>query len=364
MKAHTSFVNTCFFIPACLATLCGCVPTQQSGQLTNVNKDWDKLIRASHVYPIYPLSQDVQPGDVFFVSTAIEDLSAWDQPGYLPLDHLVTRIYPTNYSNFYSNSWMITNTLPHLWLINNGWSNAPAAGFPSFSFSVQQGGGANVSLPIQGIPVGLSLMEAKGASGYVTLTDAHTYGIDEMSLREQVWNYITNHENELGYMIKDKDTNYYYLQVVTRVYTVGQVSVSMFNDSGSGASLWGGTPKTVSTPPLMFPTTNAVSNAAVNLSNMVTSVNNSVPAATNVSNVLPGGTLKFSMVSSRSVSMDEAFPKPLVIGYNGFSFSIRKVPIRSSNGVEHPVQFGEYIISDARLLNMVNESLRNKRPSQ
>jgi len=321
------------------------------------------MIRASHVYPIYPLSQDVQPGDVFFVSTAIEDLSAWDQPGYLPLDHLVARIYPTNYSNFYSNSWMITNPLPKLWLTNNEWSNAPAAGFPSYSFSVQQGGGANVSLPIQGIPVGLSLMEAKAASGYVTLTDAHTYGIDEMSLREQVWNFITNHENELAYMIKDKDTNYYYLQVVTRVYTVGQVSVSMFNDNGFGASLWGGSPKNVTTPSLTLPTTNAVSNAAINLSNMVVAVNNSVPAATNVSNVLPGGTLKFSMVSSRSVSMDEAFPKPLVIGYNGFSFSIQKIPITSSNGVIHPVRFGEYIISDAKLLNMVNDSLKSKRTS-
>jgi hypothetical protein len=347
-----------------LICICGCVSIQESVQLANVNKDWDKLIRASHIYPIYPLSQDIQPGDVFFVSTSIEDLTSWDQPGYLPLDHLVTRINPTNYTKFYELSWGVTNALPNLWLANNSWSNAPAAAFPSYSFSIQQGGGANVSLPIQGIPVGLSLMEAKGASGYVTLTDAHTYGIDEMSLRMQVWNYITNHEVELAYLVKAGDTNSYYLQVVTRVYTVGQVSVSMFNDKAFGASLWGGSPKEVTTPALTQPTTNAIANAAINLSNMIAAVNSSVPAASNVSTVLPGGTLKFNMVTSRSVSMDESFPKPVVIGYNGFSFEMRRIPVKDSKGIVHPIHIGEYIISDAKLLNIVNETLKRKRSNR
>jgi hypothetical protein len=307
--------------------LAGCQTAQVNTQLTDINKDWDRMIRASHIYPIYPLTQDIVPGDVYFYSQSIEDTSAWDQSGYLPLDHLIARLTPTNYAAFYGKSWKLTNDLPNLWLTNNSWSNAPVSGFPSFSFSVQQGGGASVALPIQGIPVGLSLMEAKQASGIVTLTDTYTYGIDELSLRRQVWEFVTNQGNGLQYLIQEGDTNIYYLQIVTRVFTVGEVSVSMANDSAVGASLWGGSPKNVPTPTMQAQGTNTAanySNAAVNMSNMVSAVNSTVPAATNVSNILPGGTLKFNMVSSRSVSMNETFPKPVVIGYDGFSFAIRR----------------------------------------
>ena len=97
----------------------------------------------------------------------------------------------------------------------------------------------------------------------------------------------------------------------------------------------GGSPKDVATPVLQSSGTNAAanySNAAVNMSNMVNAVNNSVPAATNVSNILPGGTLKFNMVSSRAVSMNETFTRPVVIGYDGFSFAIRRQGSASRTG--------------------------------
>ncbi len=306
---------------ACALGLCGCAT--ENGELTKINKDWNRLIRASHIYPVYPLSQDVMPGDMFFVSTDIEDTSAWQQEGYLPLDHLVARLYPTNYVGFYSNAWPdFTNALPARWLKDNSWSNAPVAGFPSYSFSIQQGGGASVALPIQGIPIGLSLMEAKRASGFVALADTHTYGVDELWLREQVWTYVTNHNKEFSFLIDKNDKNKYYLQIVSRVYTVGKVSVSMFNDSAVGGSLWGGSPKDVAIPTLQQGSSNVATTAAVNLSNLVSTVNNTVPSAASVSNLMPGGTLKFNMVSGRSVSMDESFPRPVVIGYNGFSFGI------------------------------------------
>jgi hypothetical protein len=308
-----------------LIALCGCGTYSENQQLTRINKDWNLLIRASHIYPVYPLSQDILPGDIFFVSANIDDTSAWNEKGYLPLDHMVARLYPSNYMGFYSNSWSeYTNSLPGRWLHDNSWSNAPVAGFPSYSFSVQQGGGASVALPIQGIPVGLSLMEAKRASGYVTLADAHTYGVDEVSLREQVWDYVNSHQKELSFLVAPGDTSTYYLQVVSRVYSVGQVAVSMFNDSAVGGSLWGGSPKDVSTPSLVPAGSNTLANTAANFSNMVNAVNGTVPSAANAANILPGGTLKFNMVSGRSVSMDETFPKPVIIGYNGFSFSVTR----------------------------------------
>src|SRR5215467_8242163 len=80
------------FIPAAalILTLLGGRATSDSS-LENINKDWNKSIRAAHVYPVNPLTQDLQPGDIFFTDRSIEDLSAWDETGYLPLDHLIVR---------------------------------------------------------------------------------------------------------------------------------------------------------------------------------------------------------------------------------------------------------------------------------
>jgi len=294
---------------------CGCNSTRDK-QLTDINKEWNKLIRASHVYPIYPLTQDLQPGDIFLVSKDIEDLTAWEQgDGYLKLDHQIARLNPFRYQGFYSHSFAFgTNALPRLWLQDNSWSNAPGAAFPSYTFNVQQGVGANVALPIQGIPVGLSLMGAKAASGFVTLSGAHTYGVDELSLQIDVDRFVqTNGVALQKFFVRPDETNY--LQVVSRVYMVSHVSVSLLNDSAAGGSIWGGSPKNVEIPSL------ASSNAVANYSNMVNAVNATVPSA-NVSALTPGGTLKFTSVSQRSVSMEEEFAKPVVIGYVGFTVPI------------------------------------------
>ena len=335
---------------ASTALLAGCFTHSEEKQLTSINKDWNRIIRASHIQPVYPLTQDILPGDVFLVSHDIEDTDAWRQPGYLPLDHLVTRLYPEGYRSFYNNSWnSFTNPLPNEFLRNNSWTNAPIAGFPSYSFTVKQGGGASVALPIQGIPVGLSLMGAKQASGCVTLAEAHTYGIDEISLRKQVWEFVKTNKQQLTFLLPADRTNF--LTVVTRVYAVGRVTVSMVNDSAKGGSLWGGSPKDVPIPNL------TTTNPAVNFSNMLAAVNSSVPAATQASTVLPGGTLKFNAVSSRSVSMSETFVRPVIIGYNGFSFAISKKNKETNELgiVKSEILLGESVVSNTKALSVTTK---------
>jgi len=301
----------------------GC--SSENTQLENVNKDWNRIIRASHIYPVYPLTEDLAPGDLYFVSAQIEDLATWNTPGYIKLDHLVGRLYPTNYSRFYTHSFATgTNDLPYVWISGNSWSNAPMAAFPSYSFAVKQGAGANVSLPIQGIPVGLGLMGAKSASGQVTIAEAHTYGVDEMTLEEQVDDFVRKHHKDLLELVQAQPNpdSEFYLQVVSRVYVTQKVAVSMYNDSAWGATASGGVPKDVPIPDLQ------ASNAPVNYSNMVNSVNgvvSSLTAAINAAGGLaPGGTLKFSAVSSRSVSLEESFARPLAIGYTGFNVVLTK----------------------------------------
>ena len=321
-------LNTRFQIFAGIAALAffsGCSATDTA--LQNINKDWNKTIRAAHVYPVNPLTQDLQPGDIFFTDRTIEDLTAWDETGYLPLDHLIARLYPTNYEAFYQYSFGFKDDelLPKVFLTDNSWSNAPVAAFPGYTFKISQGGAMNVSLPIQGVPVGLGLMGAKNASGTVTITDAHTYGIDEMSLLEQVEHFVNDPTNAAKILKQfppgTSTTNVCFLQIVSRVFSTGKVAVSMVNESAVGGSVSVGTSAAASIPGFQG------SNAAIDYSNLVTAVNNIVNSSTAAAT--PGGSLKFSQVTARSVSMDETFPNPVLIGYVGFSVPISEDELQS-----------------------------------
>lgn len=342
-----------------LTLLAGCYTRHE---LTAINKDWNKLIRASHIYPIYPLTQDIQPGDMFLTDTGIEDTGVWDKAGYVRFDHHVARLYPTGYGAFYERSFDYgADLLPKRWLNGNDWASAPAAAFPSYSFKVKQGGGANVALPISGIPVALGLMGARSASGYVSIGDSHTYGIDEGTLVKQVSDYVNNNQETIarciGATFDAANTKpRYYLQVVSRVYTTGKVTVSMINDSSVGGSVSGGVPKDVPIPSTQD------TNAAANYSSLISAVNTNLaalaPAAAGVAAVAPGGTLKFASVSSRSVSMSETFPSPVVIGYIGFSWSLELTPqagaapgnpqVRVQLKASGPQTIGDYLKRDSR----------------
>jgi hypothetical protein len=298
------------------------------------------------------------PGDIFLTDTDIEDTSVWDREGYVRFDHHITRLYPENYERFYERSFAYgTDPLPKRWLEGASWGSAPAAAFPSYSFTVKQGGGANVALPISGYDR-TRVMGARSASGIVTIGDSRTYGIDESSLMKQVQDYVSTNSADIARCIGSINFNpagnqatRYYLQVVSRVYTTKRVTVSMVNDSSAGVTLSGGVPKEVALPGLES------TNAAANYSSITAAVNENLEAisqaAGGAAGALPGGTLKFAHVSSRSVSMDETFPQPLVIGYVGFSWplDIRPLsgavpgapPITVTLGRSGPIPISEFL---------------------
>ena len=72
---------------ACLVGLCGGCGMDRKSQLQQVARDWCLTITASQIMPIYPLTEDVQPGDVFLVRMPIEEQrQRFDDKGFLPLD--------------------------------------------------------------------------------------------------------------------------------------------------------------------------------------------------------------------------------------------------------------------------------------
>ncbi|MBK8016687.1 MAG: hypothetical protein IPK20_08145, partial [Betaproteobacteria bacterium] len=91
-------------MPAFLTAFLGACSTTKpaASQLERIAKDWALGIRASQVIPVYPLTEDLQPGDVFLVQTPVEEQTRlYLEKGFLPLENLVTRLRVSGYQDFY-----------------------------------------------------------------------------------------------------------------------------------------------------------------------------------------------------------------------------------------------------------------------
>lgn len=194
------------------------------------------------------------------------------------------------------------------------WFQAPRAAFPSYSFHVTRQGGMNLAIPVHAVPVGLSFLGSADASGTIQIADAYTYGIGGQGLQAQVDEWAKGQRKFLSQYAptrygKDKSLRYHYLRVVNRVYLAGQVNVSLLDASARGASLDAGASKPVTLTEIAADSTHA------NLS----AINQALGAALDQA---PGGSVKLTSASDRSVSLSETFPRPLVIGYLAFDLPI------------------------------------------
>lgn len=250
---------------ALLLLLAGCAAGERDRRLEDVAKDWCMTIRASQVIPVYPLTEDLVPGDVFLVSlTADEQHRLYREKGFLPFDVHLDRLDPKGTKAFYDHREEET---------------VPTAAFPSYGFTISEGGGFNMALPIYGIPVGLSLMNAHAADGSISIAGAGTTGVDILSLEAQVreWalprrEYLARYES-------------HYLRVVHRVYLARELDVALRSSGGFEAG--------ASTPDLQ----------AINAT-------------------LPGVSLKVTAASAGTIALRQTFEEPLVIGYLGFDLPI------------------------------------------
>jgi len=313
-------------------------------ELQAVAKDWSMVIRASQVIPIYPLSEDLRPGDIFLVETPIqEQAKQYREDGFLPLDQHLGRLHELDYALFYDGSHGIGTRMdvPNVWVFGDpatgpgavvpasapvapapatgdeepkrhtgktNWAPAPRAAFPTYSFSVSRGGGLKLALPIQGIPVGLGLMKTDQAKGSVTLADAYTYGLSLDELQQGVMDWAAKHRELLG-GIRVQAGREVYLRVVNRVYVTGRVVVSMTNAATAGAQAQAGESKEVE-----------LIDAKADTAETLQSTLDGISKGLNEN--LPGGTLRVAQASSRSVTLSETFERPLIVGYLGFDFPI------------------------------------------
>lgn len=317
-----------------LATLSGCCTSKQC-QLEQIAKDWCYTIRASQIIPVYPLTEDLQPGDIFLVKVPIQrQQEVYRDKGFLPLDTHIARLPPEGYAEFYRHSVLgsvAPGTLfPRHWMRPNGsiapWQEAPGAAFPSYSFSVRRGSGLNVAVPVQGIPVGLSLMGSDSADGSISIGSAKTIGVDTISMFAQLGSWaIANRDFLANFAPPDGAQPHNYLRIVTRVYATGKLDIQLNDASSFAGGLDVGAAKPVdlldATPPTGAADTQAktIDNYKANL----TKLNESLQAPGGAAQGLaPGGSLRVNAAGGRSVSLAQSFDPPLVLGYLGFDVAI------------------------------------------
>lgn len=333
---------------ATLSLLASCRATSKEAQIEAVAKDWSMTIRASQVMPVYPLTEDIQPGDVFLVQLPIDRQQAvWKKSGFLPLDNHVGRIDPSGYQQFYDYSFLAdvdpnkALKLPATWRASKpeaspndrgepAWSDAPRAAFPSYSFSVKRSGGLNVAIPISGIPVALGVLGTDAAEGAVSLANARTLGVDQASLFTGLKTWASENQPYLAnYAPRDGRVNY--LRIVNRIYLVGKVDISVRDASSRSVGVDVAEPKPVAAQMVATPKDAAETpeTAVKNYDAALTALNGTLDRkamvttlADGTTKLLPGGSLRFTSVSARTVSMSEEFDPPLVIGYLGFDVAI------------------------------------------
>jgi hypothetical protein len=332
-----------------MGLLCGCATQKISGdQLARVAKDWSLGIRASQIIPVYPLTEDLQPGDVFLVQTPIEEqVKVYLAKGFLPLENLVARLSPQGYARFYRGWPQVVDgdkAPPRSWQFPNDnspdadFSRAPLAALPTYNFSVSRGGGLNVAIPVQGVPVGLNLLDSASANGTITLKDAFTYGLPTRTMHDAIHQWCRDNADYLSpYAPADSAAqgaqtgNRFYLRVINRVYLVKTVDVSLFSNRSSGIGASAGVPQSVQLPNIANATDAAKQFAAVNeilsKANSPTTKTEDTPPGnpgeTAPSPFAAGASIKLAMATNRSVSMVETFRRPLVVGYLASDYEIQ-----------------------------------------
>lgn len=245
-------------VVVCLAGIsaaAGCGMSRQA-QLEATAKDWCMTIRASQIIPVYPLTQDVQPGDVYLVQTTVDrQQEVYKAKGFLPLDNHLVRLQPTGYDPFYEQSFFVNNSdktvMPARWGYTNygavSWTPAPGAAFPTYSFSVRQGAGLNLAVPVSGVPVGMSLMGTRAADGSVSIKEARTIGVDTVSLHRDLNRWAELNADFLRHYgpKQGSATPRNFLRVITRVYSTGSVTVALSDARSVAGGVDAGVPRPV-----------------------------------------------------------------------------------------------------------------------
>ena len=261
MRLH----RLCVVVLAVLS-LQACLGQTQERRLERVARDWSQIIRASQIIPVYPLHEDLLPGDVFLVQTTVDNQqSLYRKKGFLPLDPPIARLRPSGYGAFYQDFKQLANCLGKTTpaeaapaeidvstLLYNPacLERLPNVAFPSYSFEISSDSSLGAALPLQALTVGLDLTNSRKARGSVAIREAYTFGVDVQSLLSDVRDWQQGDTKLLHPYRAErlKDGRYRpraYLRVVNRVFVAQVMDVqfeSLERRGADGKAQLGGVP--------------------------------------------------------------------------------------------------------------------------
>lgn len=333
MIRHLRFIVLSILIASLFA---GCASRRD--QLHRVAKDWCETIRASQIIPVYPPTADLVPGDIFLVQeTVASQHRAFEEDGFLPLPFEVARLDALGWYGHYDNvnSALTGPGMPGSIGANRNRTThpttlepAPIAAFPTYSFSIRNGGSFDLAIPVSGVPIGISALGANSGAGSVSIKNVKTYGLDALSLSNDLYVWASDQDVKdflaaVRNSASQSSERPVYIRVVSRVYTAREFDISITASASGGAGISAG----ASSPTALVTQSNADPQAATmadyqaNLDALNSSIEDSITSLSGGSGI--GGDARFVAASARSVSLKETFAEPLVVGYLGFDMAIR-----------------------------------------
>jgi hypothetical protein len=359
----------------------GCAQYRARKHLEGVAKGWCETIRASQVIPVYPLTEDLLPGDVFMVQTTIESqVTLYRAKGFLSLDDHRTRLGNLNFSKLYFDGYWkdsfgntpheppdrpnpnVPVTMPRgvppaavmppaaappaplppapappvpvppvpappapapAPVITPTFAPAPRAAFPTYTIAAKSGFGLSLAIPVKGVPVGLNYLRTDQVKGSVTISDARTYAADQLELYRALLKWARQDDVRSMLSRAVETDRPIFMRVVSRVYLTGGVIVSLIRSDAEGAGLEVGKAPKVSL-------VNPSGNLDANYTNVLAALDKEANAVTALKDA--GGAIKFVGASESSVTLAESFDRLLAIGYLAFD-----VPIYGGGDLGMPI---------------------------
>ena len=349
--------------------LVGC-KAKYKNEMEDVAKKWSQTIRASQVIPVYPLEENIRPGDIFLVEKPSIQKDLYQGGGFLPMDTHLGRLndlenkykefYGENHLGVYPASLKSTtqspNTVPvslkECYTDKTGYDQVlclldkqakmksksamhwPQAVFPSYSVDVGVDGSLGLGISLKGIPLGLSLLHSSKATAVVSIKDAYSVGLPITMLYGEVQKWADQKENdELLWEYSESHEDILYIRVVTKVFLAQQFDVALLRSSETGGKfkVFGGEDEPA--PSEDTPS----SNMQESLTQLV--MQNMVTAA---AEAMPKGQVSVTGRSAMGVSLRETLPRPVVLGIHAVD-----IPVLDGQ-LGAPIATQSYLLRDVK----------------
>lgn len=371
------------FLCALVLSLTSCTTWPPQKELERVAKDWSMTIRAGQVMPIYPLEEDIRPGDVYLSTNSIDsEIESWKRRGFLPLVNRYARIpiAQSEYDTFFVNA---SGASPP-----PSFNRHPKAAFPSYTFSVDRRGALGLAIPLSSVPVALSMSGARSATGSVVLSGVTTLGLPDIVMDSHIQEWAKNAPVKNALKKKaDATENPLLLRAISRVFSVSGATVSLAFEQAGGIAVQAGAPpatpellgasqedfnkriaqlnqeielqKSLSeTAPVEIPTdsssepkrnpkiaaleTELAEVQQLKSLSQIRALRRNIERGAMLDQfggfILPGGNGRITGRTARGVSMEETFDKPLVVGYWATEYLVYEDgSLLSLGGIKHLV---------------------------